>query len=58
MEHSASLPYYQFIAQYYKELERLFEADRNRIYKYPPSLDSIYKHAHFNIKMRWIEQGI
>ncbi|KAK4107120.1 hypothetical protein N656DRAFT_785680 [Canariomyces notabilis] len=57
-EHSASLPYYQFEAQYYEELERLLEADRNRIYRCPPDLDSIYEHARFNIKMRWIEQGI
>jgi hypothetical protein len=40
-----------------EELERLFEASRNQTYQRPPGLDSIYKHAHFNIKMRWIEQG-
>ncbi|KAL2022238.1 hypothetical protein VTK56DRAFT_5848 [Thermocarpiscus australiensis] len=57
LEHRASLPYHQFNDQYSEELARLFEADRNRTYQYPPGLNSIYKHAEVNVRMRWIEQG-
>jgi hypothetical protein len=57
MKHKASLPYHQFMDEDKQQLD-LLEADRNRIYQRPPGLDSIYEHAHFNVKMRWIEQGI
>ncbi|AEO56564.1 hypothetical protein MYCTH_2301659 [Thermothelomyces thermophilus ATCC 42464] len=58
LEHRASLPYNQFDVQSSEELQRLFQADRNRTYHPRPGIESIYKHADAIVRERWIDQGI
>lgn len=56
-EHRASFPSNQFDAEKSEEIDRLYEANRNRSRRQPAGI-SIYKLAEENVKIRWVEQGI
>ncbi|KAH8669291.1 hypothetical protein BGZ61DRAFT_306762, partial [Ilyonectria robusta] len=56
-EHRASFPSNQFDAEKSEEIDRLYEANRNRSRRQPAGTN-IYKLAEENVKTRWVEQGI